>query len=82
MGLATPRDPKPSVAGGTRATFRVFKTSEGELCRQDDPDAAFLAYAVGDQVLIQEESAYLALARKMAESGTNKMTRQTANKGA
>lgn len=84
MALSTPRDPKPVPTGQmTTAAFRVFKDGEGRLCRENDPGASFLAYAVGDQILHQEEQDYLALAEpKMATPVTTKMLKQTANKGA
>jgi hypothetical protein len=37
-----------------RVTRRVYRTTEGRLVEEGDLEAAFLAYAVGDEVSDQE----------------------------
>lgn len=75
---------------GVHAEFRVYRTSDGHLCKEGDPEAAFLAYAVGQLLPVgAEEQAYHRLAHpeapdpeKMADPAANKMRTTTRNKGA
>lgn len=40
-----------------RSEERVFATADGELVGEDDPRAAFLRYAVGDEVSEEDAAA-------------------------
>lgn len=63
MGLSTPKPRERQSVPGVTAEFRVCRTSDGELCREDDPRAAFLAYPKGAVVPVgPEELAYHELA--------------------
>lgn len=39
------------------ATERIYKTREGVICAEGDPEVAFLAYAVGDELSADDEAA-------------------------
>jgi hypothetical protein len=43
------------------AEIRVYRTTDGELVRENDPRGAFLAYPVGDEIKASEVDAYRAL---------------------
>lgn len=45
------------------AEFRVAKTRDGDLVRETHPDAAFLAYAKGDEVEAGHHAAYRKLVK-------------------
>lgn len=63
MGLSTPKPQERQSQPGVTAAFRVCRTDTGELVREDDPRAAFLAYPKGAVVPVgPEELAYHELA--------------------
>ncbi|MET7949222.1 hypothetical protein [Micromonospora sp. NPDC005324] len=49
------------MAGTTKAERRVYRTTDGQLVRENDPRGAYLAYGVGDTVQDGEVDAYRAL---------------------
>jgi hypothetical protein len=95
MGLSTPRPAERQSLPGVTAAFRVYRTAGGELCREDDSRAAFLAYPEGTVIPVgTEEQAYYVLTHpepvavlepdepKLAPAPANKMVKtSTANKG-
>ncbi|MFG1776618.1 hypothetical protein ACGFIG_09335 [Micromonospora sp. NPDC049048] len=50
------------MAGETKAEQRIYRTTDGQLVRENDPRGAYLAYGVGDPVVDGEVDAYRALA--------------------
>ena len=49
------------MAGSTKAEQRIYRTTDGQLVRENDPRGAYLAYGVGDPVQDGEVDAYRAL---------------------
>ncbi|MCX4474816.1 hypothetical protein OOK41_31645 [Micromonospora sp. NBC_01655] len=49
------------MAGNIKADRRIYRTTDGQLVRENDPRGAYLAYAVGDDVADGEADAYRAL---------------------
>lgn len=50
------------MAGETKAEQRLYRTTDGQLVRENDPRGAYLAYGVGDVVADGEVDAYRDLA--------------------
>jgi hypothetical protein len=59
------------------ATERVFRTPDGRLVPETDPDAAFLKYAVGDEIAPEDAQA---LSVKSKAPTANKMRAKPADK--
>lgn len=67
------------------ATRRIYRANDGSLVGENHPDAAFLRYAVGDGVLIEDEAEVVAmetpvLKAKMVAPPANKRRRPGADK--
>lgn len=69
MGLSTPKPAERQSVPGSTAEFRVFRTEDGELCREGDPRSAFLAYPLGAVIPVgKEEQAYYRLTHPEPDS--------------
>lgn len=60
-----------------KAEERLYRTAGGELVGEDHPGAAFLAYAVGDEVSKDDEAEL-----KKRSAPANKQRKPAANKAA
>lgn len=53
---------------GAKADRRVYRTADGQLVGEGDPQAAFLAYPVGEDVADGDVDAYRALVGDRAKA--------------
>lgn len=71
---------------GAKADRRVYRTADGQLVGEGDPQAAFLAYPVGEDVADDDADAYRALVAggraKAAAKPTDKAAAKPADKAA
>jgi hypothetical protein len=64
----------------TTASERLWRTKDGGLVRDGDPDAATLAYAPGDEIAKDDESNVPSGRAKSQDKPVDKARRPAANK--